>query len=525
MSTRATISGILALVAASTVLGGWVPIGPAPATGGQNENVGTDNAVVGAIHALAPHPTDPDTLYVGTVNGGVWKTTNATAPVPLWYPSTSAFRPSIGALEFDPLDAAALTLVAANGQFSSFYLGGELRGLLRTTNGGATWTEITNPLLDGESISGVAARGPVLVVTASPQFGGDFPGGVFRSSDTGSTWTRLDGNGLSGLAPSSSGYPDLVGSPGAPSRLYTAARGGAIYLSTNTGATWTAISGGSAALTSALGDFSCDNVELAVGPTGRLWVIVFVGGRPRYIGYTDNPTAPAPTWVAMDLPQTRGSDGAISNASNSAPIVIETATGGITGATNTVPVEITSPGHGLQTDDAVLVSGVQGNDGANGAYYIAVLDANRFTLYGSVGTGTYTGGGGWSQYHFLGYGDVVEIIGVSGNSAANGLFTVSPIDSFSFELDGTSGSGSYGGGGVWAAFDGLNPLRAPGGQGFVHASIVADPLDPDLIYVGGDRQDSPFPNGIGADDYSGRLFRGDASVPPTGGALPRSGST
>jgi hypothetical protein len=63
----------------------------------------------------------------------------------------------------------------------------------------------------------------------------------------------------------------------------------------------------------------------------------------------------------------------------------------------------------------------------------------------------------------------------------------------------------------------------PGGQGSIHLSIVVDPNDPNTIYVGGDRQDdsglpSPnnFPNFIGARNFSGRLFRGDTSVAPTG---------
>jgi hypothetical protein len=56
----------------------------------------------------------------------------------------------------------------------------------------------------------------------------------------------------------------------------------------------------------------------------------------------------------------------------------------------------------------------------------------------------------------------------------------------------------------------------PGGQGSIHLSIASDPLNANLVYVGGDRQDGsfPFPNGIGARDYSGCLVRGDASKPP-----------
>ncbi len=58
-----------------------------------------------------------------------------------------------------------------------------------------------------------------------------------------------------------------------------------------------------------------------------------------------------------------------------------------------------------------------------------------------------------------------------------------------------------------------------GGQGAIHFSIVADPTNANIVYVGGDRQPRTnndtggFPNSIGANDFTGRLFRGDASQP------------
>src|SRR5262249_46992402 len=96
--------------------GAWQAIGPAPKRSGVTQtNPPPPNEVSGAIHAIATHPTNANILYIGAVNGGIWKTTNATAARPNWVqltdPQTSL---SIGALDLDPIDTTAQTLVAGS---------------------------------------------------------------------------------------------------------------------------------------------------------------------------------------------------------------------------------------------------------------------------------------------------------------------------------------------------------------------------------------------------------------------------
>jgi hypothetical protein len=65
--------------------------------------------------------------------------------------------------------------------------------------------------------------------------------------------------------------------------------------------------------------------------------------------------------------------------------------------------------------------------------------------------------------------------------------------------------------------NGTNVGVNPGGQGSLHFSIVADPNNSNVVYIGGDRQPRSngdtggLPNSIGALDFTGRLFRGDSS--------------
>lgn len=86
----------------------------------------------------------------------------------------------------------------------------------------------------------------------------------------------------------------------------------------------------------------------------------------------------------------------------------------------------------------------------------------------------------------------------------------------------------------WAAMDvpfttengtqvGLQPRAKAGSQGYIHFSMSADPNNSNLVYTGGDRQPDPNngldfvasnPNSIGAINYTGRLFSGNASASP-----------
>src|SRR6266545_4215999 len=53
----------------------WAEQGPGPIHNGQLTGI-PDRPVSGAIQALLPHPSDPNTIYIGAAAGGVWKTTD-----------------------------------------------------------------------------------------------------------------------------------------------------------------------------------------------------------------------------------------------------------------------------------------------------------------------------------------------------------------------------------------------------------------------------------------------------------------
>jgi hypothetical protein len=122
------------------------------------------------------------------------------------------------------------------------------------------------------------------------------------------------------------------------------------------------------------------------------------------------------------------------------------------------------------------------------------------------------------ENHRLKTGHRVRITDVIGNTNANGDFVIRRVDDNSFELVDSNGNGNFATSPMarMRLISGLNPREKPGGQGGIHLSILADIDDPFVVYIGGDRQERDFPNSLTATDFSGRLFRGDASIPALG---------
>lgn len=70
----------------------------------------------------------------------------------------------------------------------------------------------------------------------------------------------------------------------------------------------------------------------------------------------------------------------------------------ITGATNASPIVVTTAtAHGLSSGDWADIVGVLGNSAADGVRQVTVLSATTFSLNGSVGSGAYTSGGNYMQ--------------------------------------------------------------------------------------------------------------------------------
>ncbi|HKU23487.1 MAG TPA: choice-of-anchor D domain-containing protein [Terriglobales bacterium] len=212
----------------------WTLIGPKPTS-----TPFEFNPVSGRVTALAVDPTNANIVYLGGAEGGVWKSTDGGTT---WTPLTDN-QPSlaIGSIAIDPENPQTIYVGTGEENFNfDAYFGA---GILKSTDGGATWATVgtgpedgpfgPKPYFYGGYVGSLAVdpqNRQVLLAAVSEVSN---LGGVWRSADGGQTWTQI------GL-----GLPTQVFfDPTNGNVAYAAIAGSGVYKSTNAGMTWTAVNG------------------------------------------------------------------------------------------------------------------------------------------------------------------------------------------------------------------------------------------------------------------------------------------
>lgn len=174
---------------------------------------------VGEISTLAIAPQDPTTLYASTRCAGVIRTTNGGAS---WTATNNGL--------FDPYIISTLTIAPSNPETvyaaSNYIL--DLT-VFKTTNGGANWA--TRNIGSSGAVFALAIdpTNPEVVYAETSE-------GVFKSADGGASWGAMN-NGLSGAVIA------LAIDPTDPETVYAGTTDG-VFKSTNGGASWTRKSSG-----------------------------------------------------------------------------------------------------------------------------------------------------------------------------------------------------------------------------------------------------------------------------------------
>jgi len=220
--------------------GPWSGIGPNPIVQVARSD-GAFEAVSGRIAALAIRKNG--LFILGAAQGGIWTYdpatgtwTNRTVDLPSLATGALAVAPSNDLVVYDGTGEGALS--------SDSYFG---NGVLKSTDGGFTWSHVSGDFFLGVSIARLAVdpknadhlyaavlRGRGGDRRVSPPIHSAF--GLWESKDGGVSWTLIK------PAPSTSlGATDIRLDPQSPTTLYSSFWGDAIYKSTDGGGTWSAI--------------------------------------------------------------------------------------------------------------------------------------------------------------------------------------------------------------------------------------------------------------------------------------------
>lgn len=219
---------------------------------------GRVDAVVGDLHK-------PFLFYMGSVNGGVWRTTNGGQT---WENLTDGKSDisSVGAITVAPSDANVIYVGTGESQLREDLTFGT--GMYRSTDAGQTWQHLG--LSDAQQITDIVVdprdADRVYVSAIGHAFGPNAERGVFRTLDGGKSWKKVL------FVDDSTGAQDLAIDPSNPRVLYAAlykfqrtpwsmnAGGGksGLWKTTDGGDTWTEISKAPGLPRSVLGKIGID---------------------------------------------------------------------------------------------------------------------------------------------------------------------------------------------------------------------------------------------------------------------------
>src|SRR3989449_3269469 len=186
----------------------------------------------GDIRVLAIDPKAPESLYAGTEDGGIFKSTNGGAS---WKPlkvGLPAVNVSVYALAIDPAFPRTI------------YAGIKFYGLFKSTDSGESWTAANTGLPRSSTVNALAIASSLTETVYAATFGG-----LFKSTNGGKSWSTVSA-ALPRLQRSADVPVEfkrvtiLAVDSTNPTTLYTGTDADGVFKSTTAGQSWSAVNKG-----------------------------------------------------------------------------------------------------------------------------------------------------------------------------------------------------------------------------------------------------------------------------------------
>lgn len=154
---------------------------------------------------------------------------------------------------------------------SIMYMGSVSGGLYKSTNGGRSWNPIGDAMDNLAVVSLTqAANGDIYVGTGEGMYyassglksQGILGNGIYKSTDGGQTFTQLSSTLPNNVSSPWTAVGKLESDPNNANRIYAATRGG-FYVSDDAGASWTATVSGSGICR-----------DMTITPSGNIWLVL-----------------------------------------------------------------------------------------------------------------------------------------------------------------------------------------------------------------------------------------------------------